>query len=703
MPPEHENETPAKAPSGPTPVGGGGGVGTPTHATPGRASASEHSDGASSGGSGGAYKKPSVFKPAPPSSSLFGDDDDGVIEGVRDVEAAKLLYANPTWDPNAVVTVGAKQEKGGWVDATKARGAKGHNTEIAGEDGVKTMVDKRMVTGAVLDERNVDPKLQSGHMTDDEVNALTTAQVAQVNPLGNVPRLVLKNTMHESWHHAKEKLLSPGGNAPARQMLMAKLWEFRQWHHNMILQRTQRDPAIGKDGLTEWKAAGSTTLTSDIDVNLKGNKTELAVEKFNTLFKADGFAHEAGVVYDVNVYAMDFMHGATFKGLAEEHGKIKSHKFGEKDTDGRPKPDPETRVSAKEGGRDGSVGGGVGTENSILENRMVSADADLQRVWSLVKMRLYMTGEQWASYATSTKLPEATQQAVALRYNSYMNELNKKMADGAALVVAADAMKVTGFKMLDATANAKAATMPAHADAENVKMAASNRLYEEKLKAVAALRTKIQSQIDLRKSWLQPGGDHEDAEALDAAIDGNLAILRDLISECAMYSNEAYVTDGAVNHVVVGMQQKISIRQTNTESMDAFNENVGDSLKEIARHDRTLGEAAYKAGKYLWRMADAAQNLGVASTGEDATLTAHLRALYAAGNHVANRIKGGTESQESLERKAAAAITENLSSCGVEDCDTLQAFVRALAARVSNAAQTKLASASQARSAPVKV
>lgn len=695
-------DQPAKQPSSPAVTSGGP---TPAHATPGRAVASEHTDGAEApfalSGSA-AYKKPSVFKPAP-SSSLFGDDEDGVIEGIRDINAAKLLYPNPTWDPNAVVTVGAKQEKGGWVDATKARGATGHNTQVTGDDGVKSMVDKRMVTGAVLDERNIDPKLQSGRMTDDELKALTPAQVAQVNPLGNVPRLVLKNTMNESWHHAKEKLLSPDGNAPARQMLMAKLWEFRQWHHNMILERTQRDPAIGKDGLTEWKAAGSTTLTSDIDVNLKGAKTELAVEKFNTLFKADGFAHEAGVVYDVNVYAMDFMHGATFKGLAEEHGKIKAHKFGEKDADGRPKPDPETRVSAKEGGREGSVGGGVNTSSSILENRMVTADADLQRVWSLVKMRLYMTGEQWASYAASTKLPEATQQAVALRYNSYMTELSAKMADGAALVVAADAMKVTGFKMLDATANAKAATMPAHADGENVKMAASNRLYEDKLKQVAKLRTKIQSQIDLRKSWLQPGGDHDDAEALDAAIDGNLAILRDLISECAMYSNEAYVTDGAVNHVVVGMQQKIGIRQTNTESMDAFNENVADSLKEIARHDRTMGEAAYKAGKYLWRMADAALNLGVASTSEDATLTAHLKALYAAGNHVANKIKGGTESQESLERKAATAISDNLSACGVEDTDTLQAFVRALASRVSNASSAKLAASGQARSAPVKV
>ena len=76
-------------------------------------------------------------------------------------------------------------------------------------------------------------------------------------------------------------------------MLMAKLWEFRQWHHELILQRTQKE--VGKEGLSEWAAAGSTTLTSDIDVNLKGNKTEQAVAVFNRLFKADGFEHEPGV------------------------------------------------------------------------------------------------------------------------------------------------------------------------------------------------------------------------------------------------------------------------------------------------------------------------------------------------------------------------------------------------------------------------
>lgn len=43
----------------------------------------------------------------------------------------------------------------------------------------------------------------------------------------------------------------------------------------------QRDP----EALEPSKGAGSTTLSSDIDVNLKGNHTELAVALFNSRFR----------------------------------------------------------------------------------------------------------------------------------------------------------------------------------------------------------------------------------------------------------------------------------------------------------------------------------------------------------------------------------------------------------------------------------
>ena len=601
----------------------------------------------------------------------------------RDPLDAWQGLTNPTWDPNVAVTIADKVEKGGWVEATAARGAPGTLTNI-GSAETPNPVDKRMVAGTTVDPSQNNLRLWSPEVTEADLRTVTPQQAAQVNPMGRAPENILKHALHESWHHAKEVLLAPEPkiSKAGRALLMTKLWEFRQWHHDLILRRTQADASIGRDGLTEWKAAGSTTLTSDIDVNLKGNKTELAVAVFNRLFKADGWEHEAGVVYDVNVYAVDFMHKDTFRGLAEERGKTVRQDF---------QTHPEgTRVSAKEGSRVGSVGGGIGTDNAVLGERMLEADADLQRVWSLVKMRLYMSSDQWRDYVLTAKLPRPTYDAVDLRYRGYMDALRTKMAVGQGYIKQASEAKNTGFAVLESVA--KAVGERSGVDPEEVKMAASNRLYEARLVEMAAMRDAVQRQIARRQTLLD-AHEADDAEALDAAIDGNLAILRDLISECAMFSNEAYVTDGAINHTVVGLQSKIGISQTRTEALDAFNENVADSLKEIARHSTTIGEAAYKAGKYLWRMADAAKNLG--------SQDADIAKLYEAGFTIANEIKGGDLAQAELERRAGAALVLQLGKRAASP-KALMAFVRVLAARVALAHASDIAADQRARTAPVK-
>ena len=605
----------------------------------------------------------------------------------RDPLAALTGLVHPTWDPNVAVRVAGKVERGGWVEATAVRDAAGTQTNI-GTDESPALVDKRMVSGTTVDPREdnlwLNLWLCSPQLSDDDLKAVTPKQAAQINPLGPAPKNILKHALHESWHHAKDLLLAPEPSASkeGRELLMTKLWEFRQWHHDKILRRTQADPTIGREGLTEWKAAGSTTLTSDIDVNLKGNKTELAVAVFNRLFKADDWEHEAGVVYDVNVYAMDFMHKDTFTGLAEDRGKVDGHDFKTRPV--------ATRVSAKEGSRVGSVGGGIGTVNAMLGERMLDADADLQRVWSLVKLRLYMTGTQWLEHVRDAEVSRSTEIAVDLRYRSYMRDLHAKMIEGQGAVELADQTRHTGFAVLASIATAVGTRN--RTDPEEVKMAASNRLYEARLVEMAALRATVQRQIARRQTFLNAHA-ADDAEGLDAAIDGNLAILRDLISECAMFSNEAYVTDGAINHTVVGLQSKIGISQTRTETLDAFNENVADSLKEIARHSRTIGEAAYKAGKYLWRMADAAKNLGSRDPDIDR--------LYEAGFTIANEIKGGGLAQAELERLAGVELVRRLGEHRATP-DALMAFVRGLAARVALAYAAQIGVDRRTRTAPVK-
>src|SRR4051812_36174991 len=524
--------TPGKATQTPSPSPSAS-VASPSPSAEPREAAAE--DGAPRGIVPFSQRRGAVSGPPSPGSRKADPRPQVAAEGYKDAAEAKDNLDNPTWDPNASFPGRKPGEKpGAWVEATAARNA----PEAKSVNMDRELVDKRMVAGTTIDPSKKDANLAAGSLSKEQLAHLTVDQVAQVNPLGEEPKAILKGPLSESWHTAKHELLHEGEdieNNKARRMLMAKLWEFRQWHHNKILQLTQADPAIGKEGLSDWKAAGSTTLTSDIDVNLKGTKTEMAVGKFNAKFKEDGFSKEAGVVYDVNVYALDFMHKDTFKGLAEgADGKVKKHDFGGAPKPGEgPKPEGAagpTRVSAKEGAREGAEGGGVTADNPMLSDRMVKADVGLQRVWSLVKLRLYMTPGQWTTYVRDASVPVDTAQAVDARYASYIQELEAKMLGDTPELKVADDVTKTGFQQLDATAAAKAKAKPGgKGDGEDVKMAASNRLYEEKLVQIATLRDRIARQIAQRKELFKTAP--EDAEGMGAAIEGNLAILRDLISE----------------------------------------------------------------------------------------------------------------------------------------------------------------------------
>ena len=69
---------------------------------------------------------------------------------------------------------------------------------------------------------------------------------------------------------------------------------------------------------------------------------------------------------------------------------------------------------------------------------------------------------------------------------------------------------------------------------------------------------------------------------------------------------------------------------------------MADALKEIHRHGKTLGEAAFKSGKYLFRLADAAKNAGV----RDGLVIK----TYALGDMISNRIKKTDYSKPGVKR-----------------------------------------------------
>jgi flagellin-like hook-associated protein FlgL len=482
-----------------------------------------------------------------------------------------------------------------------------------------------------------------------DIDRLSTEAIAAINPESMEPYHILHNVLHESWHEAKELLAVPKVESAEikvkRQAVMRKLWEYRKWHHDKVLEATKTevnkshpgDAALEiPPGLEKWGSAGSDTLTSDIDVNLKGSATELAVKVFNKKFKEGvpgphKWTYEAGVVYDVNVYALDFMHGVN---------KDNSAKFEE---------------------------GGFSDGNEGVRDK----DTHDQNIWSMVKMRLYMTPAEWASYKKVVKVSPADAEEAEERYQNYMVTLQKKMAKEARVEdlpeLEADESK-SGIKeinaMADALAQGKGASHQENeAIQENIKMGASNRVYEEKLAIIGEKRSQLRALKGLLKR-----ADAVERPNLLKRWDNLLLSLRNLLSEASLYSNEAYITGGSITHTVVGTQMGVALKQTKAEAMQAVIENIGDALKEIARHNASLGEAAYKSGKYIFRLGDAARNLGLRSE-TDASGEAimdedafhwFVETIYEAGFVIATEIKGGDRTQEQNEEEAGKVASAKL-------------------------------------------
>jgi hypothetical protein len=510
-------------------------------------------------------------------------------------------------------------------------------------------------------QEEFDAGIAAGDLSVKGIAQTPFSKIAAVDPKGPVPRKVLKETLGESWSVAKSALATadpPTGAAKtpsaviqakkSMRGMMTKIWEYRQWHHDVILQRTKSE--VGADKLRDWSAAGSTTLTSDIDVNLKGDGTEEAVGAFNRLFKADGWGKEAGVVYDVNVYAMDFMHG---KGL--ERG--------------------DHREVNREGARLGLEEGGIeDTEQAAL-------DQANQEGWAMAKMRIYMTGAEWKSYREElmASCPQDKKSALLaqfmdanMKYNAYRKTMTKEMGKGVGhTLTQAKATTTSGYDQIQQQAKSAAGI---DGDSEEVAIASSNRIYERKLSTLTTERGKLETLVSTYHSLVDSdgvalkGAYSGAVTELKGQIDALLVSIRELVSECALYSNEAYITDGAVNHTVVGLQMGKNIQQSKGDTMNAINENMADVLKEIGRHGHTVGEAAFKSGKYMWRMADAAKNAGFNDVDG-------VRGLYESGYEIANTIKGGSGSDDSKHRLSAQAVRDAL---GQRSADGLKSKVRGI-------------------------
>lgn len=499
----------------------------------------------------------------------------------------------------------------------------------------------------------------------DAIDRLSEAQIVAIKSDavdGNLPYRVIHDVFSQSWHVVKEELLKPGRTPQitnTRRALMKKLIEYRQWHHQEILkevsadlaQQTKTPEALKKSG-----GAGSTALSSDIDVNLKGTRTEMAVAAFNTAFKSSNtlknqvWDYEPGVVYDVNVYAIDFM-----------------HKYGAVDQDGK-------KVTMKEGAR------GPGDAGGIRDPMVAAADRLDQLATAMFKNRLYMSQAEFDDYHKQTVRGLGTAEKATMddafamaeeHFVGYLNEMVAQMGENVKVRVDKAA---SGVKQLQQRAAAMAPAKwgsDAHvvaAKREDAVMGAANRIYERKLQEIATKRASLAGLLDQLK---QPQADRA---KIERSIDVTLADIRSAVADAAKYANEPSMTDATIHHGVVGIQGGLEIDQQKHEGLDALNEHLADIHKEAGRY-KEFGEASYKSGKYMMRLGDAARNMGFG-------YVFGVQQLYEAGYKISVDIKGKADSDPQLDtaRASAAVIKEVL---GAKTVSSALALARQVAASVS--------------------
>jgi hypothetical protein len=588
-----------------------------------------------------------------------------------------------TWDSYA------DNGKGAFVDATIPESEydkSGYKDENKQKDGRNFQVEAAPSNGI-----NLNNLLKDGKISIQELKSYTqqasVKDVARLDPFSSLIRNILKYPLCQSWHLAKEHLAL--SESKTEQALMRKLWEFRQWHYKDILKKTQaqvnsetKDPK----GLTDFPSAGSTSLTSDIDVNLKGTQTETAVRIFNKLFKEDGWSFEAGVVYDVNVYALDFMHAFAGVDAKQDDGKV--HKLTGKEGQRRKAAGHYEKYQETGDKEKDSVGKSQDKESKanlfleqggFQEKSFAKLDAKNQEEWSLVKLRIYMSDSEWEDYKKNVGFNDGNDKSkkeiinnVEAKYKKYVDEMKK------------------GKEIAEKELNEVAEKIPSdnheHQDVvdEQLKIGGSNRVYEEKLKTIKELRLEIGEHINEYNELVTTQGVNG-IEVINGLIEMKLKKLRQLVSEAALFSNEAYITDGAVNHAVVGLQGGNQIEQSKTELMNAVTENLADSLKEIARHGKTFGEAGFKSAKYYMRMADAIKNIGFSNI-------FGVNTLYDVGYAIAEGIKKEKtqDGQELSEKQKEDRSEEVLKTNQINDIEALKKLIIQVGTDVRNQFDAKV-------------
>lgn len=392
--------------------------------------------------------------------------------------------------------------------------------------------------------------------------------------------------------------------------------------------------AVPNQNVDYFDAAGATSVTSDLDISTGGINTELAVQVYNEEFRKEmGTSLDPGTVFDLNVYAKDFIFGG---------------RWSERDTLLRPKGENEDLGSAsldklKDRPADLAAQQAADQQNQAVADRK-------QDVFALTHIARFLVGGEWTAYAkqiTDGIADPVAQDEQAKRLQearAKADEFEATLQRTIGRLVATD----SGLRSLGTTSSWSKAD-GGNEYANNAKrMRAANAVYEEKLVQVKILREQIAA--------LAASAEPTDIAQLRLLMSQVAAT----VSEASLYANEVYGSAGATVHAVVavqggrkrqkaneaeaertakgealkndkgeaheprlGTQTKVTVEMSTEAWKQAFTDNVGDVLKDYLHYGHSHGTqptnypyAAFKMGKYVDRVVDAFDHLQGAMSAE---------------------------------------------------------------------------------------
>lgn len=359
-----------------------------------------------------------------------------------------------------------------------------------------------------------------------------------------------------------------------------------------------------------WAAPGSTEATSDIDVNMFGSGTEWAVRAANFLYRSLHADHEAGTVFDVNLYAQDFL--PPFR----EQFKLRSSDQGAELLE----PDYVHRF----------------TEPELQE---VDAASQLQS--ALLHLRRYASSAEWTEFRTlmaarfrdgdprreqfdlaSARVSSGHQRnlvALARLMRDLLRDRNVPGEDGRPVRLALD-YNENDFSSVEAFVRN-------HLVPEDVRLRAENQLYENCLLSPTGVSV-LRNVFNLEKHRFDraKASAPQSLTAFDrAAVDAAYADLRAQVCQALYFANEAYSTEGSLVQVVGGKQmlsrgttmdrsrqaRSHNIRYTADQLIHTMTEQVGDFFKQSTRryNAEPRGTESERAAAYAAALSDSAKYL----------------------------------------------------------------------------------------------